>query len=58
MLQLWPAALSQLHPDRDGGDGLLPGQVPPVRQGASQQVSGQDQQQEAVLQEEQGARKV
>ena len=58
MLQLRSAALPQLHPDRDGRDGLLPGQVPPVRPGAPRQVRGQGQQQEAVLQEEQGAWKV
>ena len=58
ILQLCPAALPQLYPDRDGRDGLLPGPVPPVRPGAPRQVSGQDQQQKAVLQKEQRARKV
>ena len=50
MLQWPPPALSQLHPDRDGRDGLLPGEVSPVWPGAAQQ----DQQQETLSQERGG----
>ena len=50
MFQRPTAAVSQLHPDRDGGDGLLPGEVSPVWPGASQQ----DQQQETLSQESGG----
>ena len=57
MLQLRSTALPQLHPDRDGRDGLLPGQVPPVWTCAPRQVGGQELQQEAILQEEWAARK-
>ena len=50
MLQWPPPSLSELHPDRDGGDGLLPGEVSPVWPGAAQQ----EQQQETLSQESGG----
>ena len=48
MFQRSSAALPQLPADRDGGDGLLRRDLPPVRAGAAQQDHGQDQ----LLQEE------
>ena len=37
MFQRPTAAVSQLHPDRDGGDGLLPGLLSSVRPSPAQQ---------------------
>ena len=35
-----PATLHELPVDRDGGDGLLPGEVPAMQQGATLQEGG------------------
>ena len=48
IFQRSPAAVPQLPADRDGGDGLLRRDLPPVRAGPAQQDHGQDQ----LLQEE------
>ena len=51
MFQRPTAAVSQLHPDRDGGDGLLPGLLSSVRPGPPQQAAGKDE----IFQEKQRA---